>query len=84
MRGVYMPESSNAGKLILEWIELTGVRQDSLGSEYGQKKIQFNQMLHNKKPKPEASVLMSRIMSDKGITLDKLEELRRLKEVANG
>ena len=41
-------------------------------------------MLHNKKPKPEASVLMSRIMSDKGITLDKLEELRRLKEVANG
>lgn len=79
-----MPESSNAGKLILEWIKLTGVRQDSLGSEYGQKKIQFNQMLHNKKPKPEASVLMSRIMSDKGITLDKLEELRRLKEVGNG
>lgn len=80
MKGVYMPESSNAGKLILEWLELTGIRQDSLGSEYGQKKINFNQMLHNKKPKHEASVLMSRIMSDKGITLEKLDELRRLKE----
>lgn len=79
-----MPESSNAGKLILEWLKLTGIRQDSLGSEYGQKKINFNQMLHNKKPKHEASVLMSRIMSDKGITLDKLEELRRTKEVADG
>ncbi|MBU5242884.1 hypothetical protein KQH98_06110 [Lactococcus lactis] len=74
-----MPQSSNAGELILEWLELTGIRQDSLGSEYGQKKVQFHQMLHNKNPKHEASVLMSKIMSDKGITLDKLDELRELK-----
>jgi hypothetical protein len=79
-----MPESSNAGKLILEWLELTGIRQDSLGSEYGQKRINFNQLLHQKNPKHDGSVLLSRIMSDKGITLDKLEELRKLKEVANG
>ena len=74
-----MPQSSNAGELILEWLELTGIRQDSLGSEYRQKKVQFHQMLHNKTPKHEASVLMSKIMSDKGITLDKLDELRELK-----
>ncbi|MGF2108156.1 hypothetical protein ACQUD3_08490 [Lactococcus lactis] len=76
-----MPQSSNAGELILEWLELTGIRQDSLGSEYGQKKVQFHQMIHNKTPKHEASVLMSKIMSDKGITLDKLDELRELKGV---
>lgn len=74
-----MPQSSNAGAMILEWLELTGIRQDTLGSEYGQKRVQFHVLLHNEKPKHELSVLLSKIMSDKGITLEKLQELRKLK-----
>ncbi|MQW23920.1 MULTISPECIES: hypothetical protein [unclassified Lactococcus] len=77
-----MPQSSIAGKLILEWLDLTGIRQETLASEYQMSKEAFNLMLHNSSPGHKHSLMMSVIMNDKRITRDKLDELRKSKEQA--
>lgn len=75
-----MPVESKAGELILEWIKLTGSRQDVLASEYGFKNVTFHQVLHGKRSGQKYSVQLTKIMSDKGITIASLDELRKLKE----
>lgn len=82
-----MPVENIAGEMILEWLELTGYRQSSLADQYQTHHVTFNQLLHGKRNvNRKGSMynnLLTQIISEQGITKEKLELLRKMKEEQN-
>lgn len=79
-----MPVENIAGEMILEWLELTGYRQSSLADQYQTNPVTFNQLLHGKRNASRKGStynnLLTQIISEQGITREKLSRLRKMKE----
>lgn len=78
-----MPVENIAGEMILEWLQLTGFPQSSLADQYQINKVTLNQLLHGKRNSNRKGYkynnLLTQIISEQGITKEKLEKLRKVR-----